>query len=343
MSDSVTNVEIEDVLSSIRKLVSDDPRPSEKGVSAPDTGKDRLVLTPDFRVTDPDPAESEDTLFLTPDAAISTPAEEAQAAEDDGDALDADAVVEVDAVSNDITAQDDAFTFEDVDPVTADPDAPQNAPVAEEPSEDAIVFEDDVAEDAQSIDIAALNDAIMGVDVAADEAAPEMTDDHDAAPMSEDVPSDVYEAEILEMAPTAAPTHLEARIAELEAAVAQQDESWDPDGLDDSDANTPEALKASVSDVWETVEPEELPIGAAPDDMTLEAKEEAQDAADADEGLENFVTEDDAMLDEEALREMVSELVRQELQGTLGARITRNVRKLVRREIHRIMDSKDFD
>jgi len=53
--------------------------------------------------------------------------------------------------------------------------------------------------------------------------------------------------------------------------------------------------------------------------------------------------EPDTFLDEEALRELVSEMVRSELQGELGDRITRNVRKLVRREIHRALASRDFD
>lgn len=48
-------------------------------------------------------------------------------------------------------------------------------------------------------------------------------------------------------------------------------------------------------------------------------------------------------LSEEALQAFVSEIVRQELQGALGERITRNVRKLVRREIHRVLMSKDLD
>jgi hypothetical protein len=39
----------------------------------------------------------------------------------------------------------------------------------------------------------------------------------------------------------------------------------------------------------------------------------------------------------------VAEIVRKELQGDLGERITRNVRKLVRREIHRALASRDFD
>lgn len=50
-----------------------------------------------------------------------------------------------------------------------------------------------------------------------------------------------------------------------------------------------------------------------------------------------------ATIDEALLRDMVSDIVRQELQGVLGERITRNVRKLVRREIHRVLMSHDLD
>jgi len=50
----------------------------------------------------------------------------------------------------------------------------------------------------------------------------------------------------------------------------------------------------------------------------------------------------DAVLDEEMLRELVGEIVRQELQGPLGERITRNVRKLVRREINRALTARSF-
>ncbi|MBC7164230.1 MAG: hypothetical protein H5U15_04435 [Roseovarius sp.] len=52
---------------------------------------------------------------------------------------------------------------------------------------------------------------------------------------------------------------------------------------------------------------------------------------------------DEAVLDEEALRDLVAEIVREELMGTLGERITRNVRKLVRREINRALTSRNFD
>ena len=43
------------------------------------------------------------------------------------------------------------------------------------------------------------------------------------------------------------------------------------------------------------------------------------------------------------LRNLVTEIVRQELAGELGERITRNVRKLVRREIARAMTGADAD
>ena len=46
-------------------------------------------------------------------------------------------------------------------------------------------------------------------------------------------------------------------------------------------------------------------------------------------------------LDEEALRSLIADVVREELQGALGERFTRNVRKLVRREIQRALTAQD--
>ncbi|MFS4580496.1 hypothetical protein [Phaeobacter sp. C3_T13_0] len=57
--------------------------------------------------------------------------------------------------------------------------------------------------------------------------------------------------------------------------------------------------------------------------------------------LDTLVAEE-SFLDEHALRELVSEIVREELQGPLGERITRNVRKLVRREIHRALSAQNL-
>lgn len=49
------------------------------------------------------------------------------------------------------------------------------------------------------------------------------------------------------------------------------------------------------------------------------------------------------VIEEEALRALVAEVVREELSGDMGERITRNIRKLIRREIHRALLVKEFD
>ena len=46
-------------------------------------------------------------------------------------------------------------------------------------------------------------------------------------------------------------------------------------------------------------------------------------------------------LDEEGLRRLINGIVREELQGELGARIERNLRRLVRREVSLALDERD--
>lgn len=86
---------------------------------------------------------------------------------------------------------------------------------------------------------------------------------------------------------------------------------------------------------------------ADPQDTGLLAEDLATDtSADWPETLAPDMAaylQEDSLLDEETLRNLVIEIVRQELQGTLGERITRNVRKLVRREIHRVLSSQEFE
>lgn len=66
-----------------------------------------------------------------------------------------------------------------------------------------------------------------------------------------------------------------------------------------------------------------------------------------DAKLNAFLSDDamlaDAGLDEDTLRALIVDVIRQELQGVMGERITRNVRKLVRREINRVLAAQDFD
>ena len=49
-----------------------------------------------------------------------------------------------------------------------------------------------------------------------------------------------------------------------------------------------------------------------------------------------------AAIDQDALRALVVDIVHDELSGALGERITRNVRKLVRREINRVLTSREM-
>jgi hypothetical protein len=83
-------------------------------------------------------------------------------------------------------------------------------------------------------------------------------------------------------------------------------------------------------------------------EMTVQTQPEVQaqawvDAGHDDTALSEALDEEEGLLDEETLRTLVSDIVREELQGALGERITRNVRKLVRREIHRALAAQDLD
>jgi hypothetical protein len=61
------------------------------------------------------------------------------------------------------------------------------------------------------------------------------------------------------------------------------------------------------------------------------------EARTSDSRPDDAPSDETDFLDEEALRRIIAEVVREELQGALGERITRNVRKLVRREIRLVL------
>lgn len=75
------------------------------------------------------------------------------------------------------------------------------------------------------------------------------------------------------------------------------------------------------------------PVTATPPEGATEDEETDQPP----EGL--FDVEN--LPEEEILRDLIAEILRDELAGALGERITRNVRKLVRREIFRILESQE--
>lgn len=171
---------------------------------------------------------------------------------------------------------------------------------------------------------------------------------------------------------------LEERIADLEAAVGSDTaDDWEPDGSEDQTQHKPDGVVLPIRrEVAEAREPRveaiETEAHAAPDEDAAfdQAMDEvAQDRpapasantaeprapvapplatfrhrGGAPASVDNTsADEEPTLLDETGLRELVADIVREELQGGLGERITRNVRKLVRAEIQRAFAARDLD
>lgn len=142
-----------------------------------------------------------------------------------------------------------------------------------------------------------------------------------------------------------------------------------PSGEEDGDSEAladPQQDDAEADEVEETLEaedaepaPEEALVVEEPmtaereriDPAEAETAELASDEADwedvppASNGHLHFQSEADegAFLDEDALHEMVVQIVRDELKGPIGERITHNVRRMVRREIALALSLNDID
>lgn len=274
MSDPVTNVEIEDVLSSIRRLVSSEGR---TGMMPPrETPKEpqKLVLTPALRVDDARPAPPAAPAEAPQEMAENQPAQDKvsdQSEEDSapgGDLPDrsAELTARVAELEHIVASRSDQW-----EPDGQSSDDYSGGPV------DPLPWEDYVPE--------TLADPVEEIE---DEAAAE--DDHAAADPDED----------------------SGGWLEDEADLDQDD--WAASDLEPEPEPEPERATA----------PDETRF-----DSALEGEDMLGDAED--------------VLDEDALRDLVAEIVRQELQGALGERITRNVRKLVRREIHRALTAQELD
>ena len=273
MSEAVTNIEIEDVLSSIRRLVADTDRPDEPYL-ATDKAKDatdaRFVLTPALRVKDAALPETQtesndgqsartDTLLLGPEDAVTMRA-----------SLEA-TIAELEAA---VTSQPDEWELD-------------GSEVKGEVTWESAGFVHHASKDAAEPAIAA-DEPVAAELVAAEPVA--------AEPVVEDV------VELAEHFTPEEPVHAPFRRSDTVVIEAQAE---DEDQGDD------------LSDIPEP-------------DM------------DPDAELETYLSGNPS-IDDKLLREMVQQVVREELQGHLGERITRNVRKLVRREIHRVLTSQDFD
>ena len=162
--------------------------------------------------------------------------------------------------------------------------------------------------------------------------------------------------------PEADAVPLEQKIAELEELIGRSEGQWEPDG-DEVESTTSEALPwaddapsedLKVHRAQPIVPPQtvdaapEKPVQDGPDADALRAavREALHDEVGAMEQDWSDIAQENLempTLDEDGLRDLVADIVRQELQGALGERITRNVRKLVRREIYRAMATNELD
>lgn len=324
MSDPVTNLEIEDVLSSIRRLVSEEGRSTARSeVAEPAPSTDRLVLTPALRVADPQEGEDTDT------SPLSTPAEDI---EQDAEGL-----------------RDEPWTVPDATLYEA-------AQAAGELPADAVEEDQSDSWSAQpetKLDVGAESEVeafgLSAFEIKDGEKA-ETASEHTVEDPHQD-PSDAA-LELPELGAS-----LSAKIQALEAAIGQTPDQWEPDGESDEAYSGTRIETIEWQDhepdlgVSRTEGPSEDSDETAPDDVVStvgptpvdEVAVSSLQEEDAPALETDVVLGDDTVLDEESLRELVADIVREELQGALGERITRNVRKLVRREIHRALTAQELE
>jgi hypothetical protein len=111
---------------------------------------------------------------------------------------------------------------------------------------------------------------------------------------------------------------------------------------------TPEVSVSDPATAWPEAEADWSDDPAATAFLAEDAKpapaEDQDDDVDVAEVLTAAVVEDAAFqrLNQTELHALVRAMVREELQGNLGERITRNVRKLVRAEIKRALAARDL-
>lgn len=301
MSDPVTNVEIEDVLASIRRLVSEDVRvrpmpPAAAPAPAVKPVADRLVLTPALRVME---AQEE-----APEANTS---EEAETAVWDNP----------EARLADVWPEDQPI------PAAPEPEAEAPVEVVEEAAESVEEAPFLHVETPPEADVHQWFDADQP-EQPSEEAASEAEPSEEPLQAEAERAAEPEHAEEMHEEPAASET-MDAFAAEGEATL-----EWE-----DHDDFGPEPHEGE--DHLEASEPEMAEEPAASEVYAASAT-----AEDEDDAIEDLLA-DEAVIDEAALREMVAEIVRQELMGALGERITRNVRKLVRREIHRALSAQDFE
>jgi hypothetical protein len=355
MADPVKSDEIEDVLSSIRRLVTEHQPPVDVAdTNEPGLAADKLVLTPALRVTDPEdpwvPITAQSDLS---DEEADLPrsegidwAEELWGDENSGADPDYDPQLRADIWDGADTVAEPA---PEVAPEPVMPE-PVVAEAAVEPDE-SLFLPSDEAEDAVGDIIEAegftasapeLLD-VTGDSQATEEEAPlafirssSSVVDYEPEEGNTAVPDDEPPVATLELA--------EARAAQMAVAGVLSEVTADPaesaletiempNEADVAAEAEPAVEHSAISD--DDMDAPDFLAEDAPDPVpeTRTGADDSSTVEDLGESPFSFPDDDVSFVDEDTLREIISEVVREELQGQMGKRITRNIRKLVRREI----------
>lgn len=317
----LSSEEIEDVVSSVRRLVSNEqgPRRTTRDLSA-----ERLLLTPALRVV----SEISPLSTLILDVPVPEVAPTAEAAPE---------IIP--------------------DPVPEPPPLPAvdvAEPAAEEPAVELIEadWEDEIWAAPEAV---SLGEAALGAEEA--EVLLPPSEDPPVAPPAEQAPEAAAEADRETEAESWAQVDGEwvedepvpfiplRRRAEHLAARLAAGVALDPEEAEDADLDEPpvQPLREVAAELLE-----DDPLAADLDgDAPVARGIDDGEASGPAQRMPTEILDADgtplAVLDEAALQEIVRQMIREELQGALGERITRNVRKLVRAEINRALVARDLD
>ena len=368
MSDPVTNVQIEDVLSSIRRLVSEEIgqagiKPLEPRRKKEDEPK--LVLTPTQKIKVDRDQDSEDLWGDTQEMAPEAPApvwwhRDHDQGKPTAEPEDAPAAIQ-ELLNQEADVPDEEVEVQ----AQATPMFRSRLGGLMSEFETPEASQDDEWEPAEGEEYSAaefgLGEMPWDGDIDMDDIeGDEISEVSRARQASEDV--EMVEADTTQEAVEADAGPVDAGAADvsdpfedLETVAIEQrglDDSEHPEALllsgteDLSDMLSAETWTDVADTAVEDVEQDDIPFSFRPGERLFErlsgsysaAVEEPEpvqtmDAETVEE--ENAFADNGFEIDEDVLRDMVRDIVRQELQGSLGERITRNVRKLVRREIQR--------
>lgn len=341
MSDPMTNSEVEDVLSSIRRLVSDEKRDEAAASAPPALGANRLVLTPSLRVpggdredaegpapqsetdenysaSDPSSMAAADRKGQTPDGTSESPLLLGDALPQEKD--QAQGATEEDA-AKDTGTQRETHDSDAATGVGADPAKTHATDLSE-----TLSFEDSMT---LAEKVAALETLI------ADRAENWEPDQAGAGENAGKKPPALdWDVSGPVSTETEAPSEDAAKQV-LEGEDAGE-RAWGAETPAPQDKNDTPAQRSPQSD-------DRQPLSQPPQDHLQEAGERSHIPVSPNELEHGAPGEALAGVSEDALRKLVADVVRQELQGELGERVTRNIRKLVRRELHRALTAQDME